>query len=178
MQALRQGVFTDFGGLGVHLSSRECARVNTRVCDACGSTESARQQSGNFIDDGWSFNWVDLGHYGGFTDPFLDSPADSQAQMIHICHDCCVKLLAFFPALAEKTRARGGHPNRNEHDPDNGIATPPCCPYAWTWVRNKSIAEYSKQFTTYMATDELTWLAVPDRDDETHVEWAYRDFSS
>lgn len=129
----------------------------TIKCDACGSIEPAAQQDGNYIDYGWSFNWVDLGHYGGFTDPFVDSPADAKSQMVHMCHDCSVKLLALFPALVDKVHARGGHPNKNEHDSDNGIATPPCCPYAWTWVRDRSKTDYQMQFSTYFATDELTW---------------------
>jgi len=138
----------------------------TKTCDLCGVAQDSDPQEGNYIDYGWSFDWLSLGHYGGFTDCIpdrdlgsVDSIAeyDSSPYMVHMCHDCCVKLLDTFPALAKIARVNGGHPNRNEHDSDDGIATPPCCPYAWTWVRNKDIADYRMQFTTYYATPELTW---------------------
>lgn len=144
--------------------------MTTKTCDACNAAAPATQQSGNFIDYGWSFHWPDMGHYGGFTDHFLDTPEDVAASMVHLCHDCCVKMLAMFPALVNKMGVRGGHPNMNEHDSDNGIATPPCCPYAWTWVRDRSEPDYQKQFTTYFATAELTWEKV-EKSDDVHVEW-------
>lgn len=139
----------------------------TTKCDLCEETQDSSQQEGQYIDYGWSFNWLSLGHYGGFTDPMPDS-TDGNAEklddynampyMVHVCHDCCVKLLDTFPALAKIARVNGGHPNRNEHDPDNGITVTPCCPYAWTWVRDNSVTDYRMQFTTYFATPELTWV--------------------
>lgn len=135
--------------------------TKTIECSACGQEQPATQQDGNFIDYGWSFNWVDAGYYGGFTDPFVDAPSNVSEQLIHLCHQCCVKLLELFPALVEKMQCRRGHPNMNEHDSDNGIATPPCCPYAWTWVRDRSKQPYESQFTEYEATESLTWKKSP-----------------
>lgn len=145
--------------------------MKTKTCDGCGAIAPATQQTGNFIDYGWSVCWPHMGHYGGFTDPFMEMmSADAEDHLVHFCHDCCVKLLSLFPALVEKMSVRGGHPNMNEHDPDNGIATPPCCPYAWTWVRDRSEPDYQKQFTTYFATAELTWEKV-EKSEDIHVEW-------
>lgn len=143
----------------------------TKSCDMCGVTHDASQQSGNFIDYGWSINWLALGHYGGFTDCIpnqelgeVDSIGDYDPSpyMVHMCHDCCVKLIATFPALVKVAGIRGGHPNMNEHDSSNGIATPPCCPYAWTWVKREEKDEYGNRHDTYFATDELGWEKVED----------------
>lgn len=135
----------------------------TQSCDACGVAEPATQQAGNYIDYGWSFLWPDLGHYGGFTDSFLDAPHNHEEAMVHLCHDCCVKFLELFPRLVAKMRVQGGHPNRNEHDSDNGIGVPPCCPYAWTWVVDSPADNPRKKtFTHYRATRELTWEIVAD----------------
>lgn len=137
--------------------------MEIKSCDLCGSVQEASQQSGNFIDYGWSFNWLSLGHYGGFTDCIPHQSPDGEKEstasyMVHMCHDCCVKMLDTFPALAQLSRAYGGHPNKNEHDSNNGIATPPCCKYAWTWVKLPDKDKYGHHiYITYIATADLGW---------------------
>lgn len=133
----------------------------TLTCSACNAECPAAWQGGNYIDNGWSFDWVDAGHYNGFTDHFMGEPDDPKDHLVHFCHDCCVKLLDMFPPLVEKMRCKGGHPNMNPSVKDDGIATPPCCPYAWTWVRDKSKLGYQNQFTTYLATSSLDWEISP-----------------
>jgi hypothetical protein len=133
-----------------------------KQCNGCGLMHDASCQGGNYIDYGWSFSYPDLGHYGGFTDNFdlvmdmrdSDSPG---AFMVHLCHDCCVKMLDALPFLATNFRVNGCNPNKNDHDSDRGILTPPCCPYAWTWVHDKDEPDYEKSFTLYLATKDLTW---------------------
>jgi len=131
-----------------------------KMCDLCGVEQDAHSQAGNFIDYGWSFNWLHLGHYGGFTDNFPPSPNkgyDSARHTVHMCHDCITKMLQLFPRLSEIAKLRGGHPNRNKDDGQNGIAVPPCCQYCWTWVINPDSTSYEDKYITYFATPQLTW---------------------
>jgi len=147
-----------------------CTMQETKKCDLCGEEQEAGQQQGQFIDYGWSFNWLSFGHYGGFTDCIPDmnlgdvdsiGEYDPSPYMVHACHDCCVKLLELFPRLAEIAGVRGGHPNKNEHDSEDGTAVLPCCPYAWTWVRNPNAGDYENRYFTYLATPQLTWEIAP-----------------
>jgi hypothetical protein len=137
---------------------------NMSPCSLCKQPSPTIFQS-LFLDGGWSFNWVTLGHYSGFTDSIITTEEASNEEdfMVHMCHDCCVKMLDTFPALKEIARVRGGHPNMNDHDSQNGTATPPCCPYAWTWVKTSS--EYPNEYKTYFSTDELTWEERPELND-------------
>lgn len=136
---------------------------NMSVCSLCDKPSKAVFQS-PYLDGGWSFNWVTLGHYNGFTDSIIEaseSEQDETAFMVHMCHECCVKMLKTFPALQNIARVRGGHPNMNEHLASDGTKTPPCCPYAWTWV--ETVNELGKtEYTTYFSTDELTWEERPE----------------
>lgn len=128
----------------------------TMACSFCSKEDELMfPEEMPYFDSGWTINFLSLGHYGGFTDPIPDLEDSVEKWTMHMCHDCCVKMVETFPVLEE--HVRGGHPNRNEHDSDNGIETPPCCPYAWTWVRDKSQEQYDKQFTVYYATQELLW---------------------
>jgi hypothetical protein len=134
---------------------------NTSSCSLCKEPSGIVFDSA-YLDGGWSFNWVSLGHYSGFTDSIIDATGKSEEEfMVHMCHDCCVKMLETFPALKEIARVRGGHPNMNEHDSMNGIETPPCCPYAWTWVK-VSDSSFMPEYKTYFSTDELTWEERPE----------------
>jgi hypothetical protein len=138
--------------------------ANYAKCGLCGSQNEYVFKDSNLIDSGWTLNWLNLGYYGGFTDCIPGNLADVYSiaeydetpYTVNMCHACCVKLIDTFPALKEVARVRGGHPNMNEHDPSNGTATPPCCPYAWTWV-DVSDSSFMPKYETYFATDELTW---------------------
>lgn len=138
----------------------------TLQCDGCGLMHDSSCQNGHYIDYGWGLMFGDFGYYGGFTDNLeamfdvRDNPEHAVKYMAHLCHDCCVKFMTTFPLLAVRMGVEGGHPNKNEHDSDNGIATPPCCPFAWTWVRDKDEPDYSRSFTHYRATSDLTWEKV------------------
>jgi hypothetical protein len=133
-------------------------------CDNCASPAPTTQQDGDFIDYGWSIDWLSLGHYGGFTDCLPDSQDDEPNRYIaHLCHDCCLKMLDAMPGLAALIfpQGGGGHPNMNEHDSDNGTATPPCCPYAWTW--NKTVSPDGEPvYETYFGTADGGWKKISD----------------
>lgn len=135
-------------------------------CSACEIEQEASQQQGNYIDYGWSLNWVNLGHYGGFTDSYFDRPDDPAGEIIHLCHDCCIKLLNLFPLLVDKIDVKGGHPNMNEMPGLDGIDVPPCCPYCWTFVKDESKPKGRQQYTSYRATADLKWEAVNRDPDE------------
>lgn len=131
-------------------------------CDCCGVVHETSGHGGNFLDYGWSFSYPDLGHYGGFTDHFeelvdMRDPEIARSFLIHMCHDCCVKLLELFPLLADRMHVHGGHPNKNEHDATDANLIPPCCPYSWTFVYNENEPDRSKRYKHYRATKDLTW---------------------
>lgn len=136
----------------------------TKVCDNCATPAPTTQQQGHYIDYGWSFNWLHFGHYGGFTDclPDKDEDSDSGRYFAHLCHDCCVKMLEALPGLAALVfpEGGGGHPNINEKgNADDGTQTPPCCRYAWTWVKTLG-PDGKTQYDTYFGTPDLKWKKV------------------
>ena len=97
-------------------------------CSECGALCPTNQQEGNFIDYGWSFNHLALGHYGGFTDCVPDSGDDwdDPKYTVHICHDCCHKLIKALPNIFRKALGNMGcHPG--------DIRNPSCCEYAWAF---------------------------------------------
>lgn len=137
--------------------------TTAKRCDNCGSEAPASQQSGHYIDDGWSLNYLSLGHYGGFTDciPDPDTHYDDDRYYSHLCHDCCVVMMRAMPGLARQIFSSGaGHPNRRESHEPRGTATPSCCEWAWTWntVDGKEI--------TYFGTPDGGWV--------TREEWINR----
>lgn len=120
----------------------------TKQCTNCGIDFPAEQQQGNFIDDGWSFNYCDLGHYGGFTDCIPDAGKDYK---VHLCHDCCVRMLDALPGLA-KLIGPGGHSNGfDSSKTDDGTEIPPCCMHSWTWKKEHG------EWKTYLVSESGDW---------------------
>lgn len=130
-------------------------------CTNCGLEAPTSQQPDKLLDDGWSFNWLALGHYGGFTDclPERDKNPNHDDYIAHLCHDCCVTLLLALPGLAGVIfpEGGGGHPNVNEHDSEDGTLTPPCCQWAWTWKRRPAADKNGEKYDTYFGTKEGGW---------------------
>lgn len=134
--------------------------MSTKPCTNCGIEKPATQQFGNFIDDGWSLNYLSLGHYGGFTDCIpdpnkgeVDSLADYDPDpyMVHLCHDCCVRMLKALPGLA-KLIGPGGHSNGfDSSNTDDGTEIPPCCNHAWTWKKEDG------EWKTYLVNENGDW---------------------
>lgn len=122
----------------------------TKRCTNCGTECPASQQSGNYIDYGWSFNAADLGHYGGFTDCISND--DRSKTDVHLCHDCCVRLIEVLPGLAAVVKP-GGHPNIewSSSDTEDGTEIPPCCKYAWTWKREAG------EWVDYLVNESGAW---------------------
>jgi len=89
------------------------SRINN--CDACGA--ALPEDTPWFPDDGWSLDWVNFGGYSQFMD-VLDEP---NRPTWTLCHDCVVKFLETFPALAVDIPL-GAHPSRTEA---------PCCPWSY-----------------------------------------------
>lgn len=95
----------------------------------------AGQQFGNYIDDGWSIDFLSLGHYGGFTDCIPDPDKTDTEYLMHFCHDCCLKMVATFPnAFGKHLGNLGCHPG--------DLEKPSCCEYAWTWDKNNTKLHY------------------------------------
>ena len=84
-------------------------------CNACGA--ALPEDTPWFPDDGWSLDWTNFGGYSQFMD-VLDEPEHSSWTL---CHDCVVKFLEIFPALAVDIPL-GAHPSRTEA---------PCCPWSY-----------------------------------------------
>lgn len=134
------------------------ANMSELSCTNCGLEAPTTQQQGNFLDNGWSLNWLALGHYGGFTDCVPDSGDewDAPKYIFHLCHDCCLTMVRALPALAKLIGA--GHPNMNTGNPlstahFDGIDLPPCCEHAWTFSTSKN-----GELDTYFATPDLKWV--------------------
>ena len=89
------------------------SRINN--CDACGA--ALPEDTPWFPDDGWSLDWANFGGYSQFMD-VLDEPNRPTWTM---CHNCVVKFLETFPALAVDIPI-GAHPSRTEA---------PCCPWSY-----------------------------------------------
>ena len=129
-------------------------------CGLCGAHNEEVFPNSGVISAGWTLNWLNLGYYGGFTDSIPDDRGDVVSMVeydatpytVNMCHDCCVKLLATFPKLAEIANIRGGHYSLN----GDGIHTTPCCQYAWMVDQNAiNIGTY------YKATESLGWEIQP-----------------
>jgi hypothetical protein len=98
-----------------------------KECSECGTLCPTTQQQGNFIDYGWTFNYLALGYYGGFTDCVPDGSDDwdDEKYIVHLCHNCCLKLIRALPGVfQEALGSMGCHPGN--------VKEPSCCEYAWT----------------------------------------------
>ncbi len=98
-----------------------------KSCSECGASQPTSQQEGSLIDYGWSFNQLALGHYGGFTDciPDGNDEWDDPKYIVHLCHDCCIKMIRALPRVFEKALGdMGCHPG--------DVRNKSCCEYAWT----------------------------------------------
>jgi hypothetical protein len=132
----------------------------TRQCTNCGIDKTTSPDFGDFIDDGWSFDYLAFGHYGGFTDCIPDpdegevnslAEYDPSPYMAHLCHDCCVRMLEALPGLA-KLIGPGGHSNGfDSSTTDDGTETPPCCNHAWTWKKEDG------KWKTYLVNENGDW---------------------
>lgn len=121
---------------------------STKACTNCRVEMPASQQFGNYIDNGWSFNYNSLGHYGGFTDCIPDDGIDYR---VHLCHDCCVRMLEALPGLA-KIVGPGGHSNGFDSSAsDDGTEIAPCCKHAWTWKKEDG------EWKTYLVNESGAW---------------------
>ena len=125
----------------------------TRQCTNCGINKTTSPDFGDFIDDGWSFNYLTLGHYGGFTDciPDMNVEYNDYDYIVHLCHDCCVRMLEALPGLA-KLIGPGGHSNGfDSSSTDDGTEIPPCCNHAWTWKKEDG------WWKTYLVNENGDW---------------------
>ena len=125
-----------------------------KVCSECGAANNASQQHGSYIDYGWSFNALQLGHYGGFTDnwPGRYTEPDDPRYLIHLCHDCCLKMIEALPnAFREHLGTLGCHPG--------DLEKPSCCQYAWTF----DITDRSK---SYRGDGLGGWTLVSENDSD------------
>lgn len=94
-------------------------RLRLPDCDGCGSLVPLVQGGAPLqVDSGWV---LDLGgHYGGFNDScWMDGEPDC---WVVLCHDCCVKVMAVLPVLAERWKGRKLHPYEGDT---------PCCEWGW-----------------------------------------------
>jgi hypothetical protein len=128
-------------------------------CVNCGSLAATSHQEGLFMDSGWSLNILGLGHYGGFTDCLPDAHDDDMSDyLVHLCHDCCVKMLEALPGLAQRIfpTGGGGHPNVGDNlESNDGTSLMPCCTYAWTWKKHEN------RQVTYFANADGGWAPAP-----------------
>jgi hypothetical protein len=90
------------------------------ICSACGEGAPSTYQSG-LPDSGWSLPFQSFGYYGGFSDDLEAEFGITVFQRWVLCHDCVMKFLYVFPALAKSVQA-GQHPCENDT---------PCCQFAW-----------------------------------------------
>jgi hypothetical protein len=129
------------------------------LCINCGAPSPTSQQEGLFVDNGWSLNVLGLGHYGGFTDCLPDAQDDDlNDYLVHLCHDCCIKMLDALPGLARRIfpTGGGGHPNIGDSMVgDDGTSVAPCCSYAWTWKK------HGKRQVTYFGKADGSWAPAP-----------------
>lgn len=111
------------------------------------------------MDSGWSLNVLGLGHYGGFTDCLPDAHDDDMSDyLVHLCHDCCIKMLEVLPGLAHRIfpTGGGGHPNVGGNlESNDGTSLRPCCTYAWTWKKHEN------RQVTYFANADGGWAPAP-----------------
>lgn len=94
--------------------------METLECSECGSPEVVRDGYA-LPHNGFFFSPREFGYYAGFSDnlPWRDA---SKEEEVFLCHNCCIRLLTAFPAIA-RAIGEGGH-----HPCDDEI---PCCSYAW-----------------------------------------------
>ncbi len=113
------------------------------------------------MDSGWSLNILGLGHYGGFTDCLPEAQRNDEDwgdYLVHLCHDCCVKMLEALPGLAHHIfpTGGGGHPNVGDNlESNDGTSLTPCCTYAWTWKK------HGNRQVTYFANADGGWAPAP-----------------
>lgn len=127
-------------------------------CMNCGAEAPTTQSGSNYIDGGLSLDLLNMGHYGGLWDNF---PADGREGLAHICHDCAVLFMRTFPGLAKMILPQGGgHPNGVHLPPEesDGVNTPSCCEYAWTWDPEEKDEDGQSQ--TYFGTTDGSWEKV------------------
>jgi hypothetical protein len=86
-------------------------------CDACGAEAPTHNQD-SIPDNGWVMPYEDFGYYGGFSD---HDTYGRRPKHWFMCHDCVVKFLNTFPALAKSVGA-GTHGCEDDT---------PCCNHAW-----------------------------------------------
>lgn len=124
------------------------------TCSNCGLEQDPTQQENHF-DGGLRIDLNSLGYYGGFWDSVGES------KTAELCHDCCLYMMKCLPGLAKTMFPEGGgHPNKmyapKEHT--DGINTPSCCEYAWTW--NTEELDEHGQWQTYFGTADGNWQKV------------------
>lgn len=99
--------------------------MKTVRCDECNLDWPATQQD-SLPDYGFEMTPRAWGYYSGFSDNFPWGEIKREENVV-LCHDCCVRLLDEFPAIA-KALGKGGH-----HPCSNDI---PCCKYSWRGTEN------------------------------------------
>lgn len=133
-------------------------------CDACGNIQPNTQQD-KLPDGGWVLPLESLGYYGGFDDNIGVQIGGDEPTWISFCHDCVVKFLETFPAIAAKMSG-GCHPNFI-HDRDfrwrengntDGTIFPSCCRWAWTWVETGSRKDGNRKVDTYYGDGNGGWV--------------------
>ena len=116
------------------------------ACTACGGGTPSPGANADLLENGWVMDFENFGYYGGFTDDVDVLLGDRKSRNWHLCHDCIVKLLNLFPALA-KTINAGQHPSEE---------IKPCCDFAWRLKEGGACCQYS-QFGE--------WLDIPSAED-------------
>jgi len=120
--------------------------MKTITCDNCNRAVPAVHETADIPDRGLWFSQPDMGYYNGFFDAVGENS-------VAICHDCSAIFMNAFPGLAAKLLpSRGGHPTV----PFNGILSPPCCEWAWTWDEVAPCAECA-QVPLYFANADGEW---------------------
>lgn len=94
-------------------------------CSGCDYDVQCDEQK-HLPSNGWDLPFDLFGYYGGFTDEVDVLFSNRRSRSWILCHDCIVKFLTLFPALAE-TIGKGTHPCDSET---------PCCEWAWRSTEN------------------------------------------
>jgi hypothetical protein len=94
-------------------------------CSACGEPRLCRSQD-IYPDNGWVLPYETFGYYGGFSDSMRVLLGQQRSSEWILCHDCVVKFLRTFPALADSF-GNGHHPCSDDS---------PCCEFAWRGTEN------------------------------------------
>ena len=99
--------------------------MNHARCSACGEQHICTQQN-IYPDNGLVLPYETFGYYGGFSDSMRVLLGQQRSSEWILCHDCVVKFLHTFPALAESF-GKGHHPCSDDT---------PCCEFAWRGTEN------------------------------------------